>query len=78
MNNSKKRKRIASSNQNSLEHRTFNRQKTFHSNINENKDSTISSEEIDYEDLEDKWYVIKEDYMSNNPNLTKEDVNVEP
>ncbi len=35
-------------------------------------------EEIDYEDLEDRWYETEGDYRSRYPKLTDDDVPVEP
>lgn len=34
--------------------------------------------DIDYEDLEDKWYEIENEYRGRYPNLTEGDVEVEP
>ena len=52
---------------------------TFHPDTEEeNPGGTGSDSEIDYEDLEDRWYEIQDGYRDRYPHLTDSDVTVEP
>lgn len=44
----------------------------------QNYDGRAMDGEIDYEDLEDMWYEVQDDYRSRYPKLTDDDVKVEP
>ena len=77
--NRKRRKRIGAEFTGGPNYGNRTGKKKFHPEDDETNDrGNVPEGEIDYEDLEDKWYEIEEDYKKRYPQLTDEDVTVEP